>query len=138
VSWWCCAASVCAQGELLKLEDDDDDDDDDQDNEDGTEVAAAADGSKHQAAASVAAANGAEPSSLLLSEQVKPRSGLPPLMINLSERWVGRPGATGGGEGVQLLALWKSVMRLNTGRSSYNGQLADWDRLLALSSIAQL
>eukprot|EP00882_Tetradesmus_deserticola_P029905 GHRQ01033539.1.p3 GENE.GHRQ01033539.1~~GHRQ01033539.1.p3 ORF type:complete len:110 (+),score=45.70 GHRQ01033539.1:40-330(+) len=42
--------------------------------------------------AAAAAANAGDAAaggdSLLLSEQVKPRQGLPPLMVNISERWV--------------------------------------------------
>jgi hypothetical protein len=50
--------------------------------QDGTAAAAAA-------GAGDAAAGG---DSLLLSEQVKPRQGLPPLMVNISERWVRQRG----------------------------------------------
>jgi hypothetical protein len=69
------------QGELLKLDDDDDAMEDPYlQQQDGAAAAAAA------AGAGDAAAGG---DSLLLTEQVKPRQGLPPLMVNISERWVG-------------------------------------------------
>lgn len=66
------------QGELLKLDDDDDTMEDPYEQQQGGAAAAAA-------GAGDAAAGG---DSLLMSEQVKPRQGLPPLMVNISERWV--------------------------------------------------
>ncbi|WIA39314.1 hypothetical protein OEZ86_005429 [Tetradesmus obliquus] len=64
------------QGELLKLDDDDDTMEDPYEQQHGGAAAAAA-------GAGDAAAGG---DSLLMSEQVKPRQGLPPLMVNISER----------------------------------------------------
>jgi hypothetical protein len=64
------------QGELLKLDDDDAIEDAYMQQQDGAAAAATA-------AAGDAAAGG---DSLLLSEQVKPRQALPPLMVNISER----------------------------------------------------
>jgi hypothetical protein len=64
------------QGELLKLDDDDDAMED--------PYAQQQDGAAAAAAGAGDAAAGGE--SLLLSEQVKPRQGLPPLMVNISER----------------------------------------------------
>lgn len=72
-----CVGSVTVlQGELLKLDDDDDADDMEQDEE--PTAAAAANGSE------AAAADG--DGSSLLTETVKPRAKLPPLMLNLSEK----------------------------------------------------
>jgi hypothetical protein len=62
------------QGQLLKLDEDelpDDMDTQQQPARNGTAAAAAA---------------GGDGSSLLLTEQVKPRQGLPPLLVNLAER----------------------------------------------------
>lgn len=61
------------QGELLKLDDDVDDMFDDE-------------GPAAEATTGTAAAADGDGSSLLLSETVKPRAKLPPLMLNLSEK----------------------------------------------------
>ncbi|KAF6255647.1 GNAT acetyltransferase 2-domain-containing protein [Scenedesmus sp. NREL 46B-D3] len=70
------------QGELLKLDDDDSVEDAYMQQQDGAAAGAAA-AAAAAAGAGDAAAGG---DSLLLSEQVKPRQGLPPLMVNISER----------------------------------------------------
>lgn len=63
------------QGHLLKLDDDEDM---------GEDEAAAAAGRRSNGAAA-AAADGSS-GTTLLTEQVKPRQGLPPLLVNLAER----------------------------------------------------
>jgi hypothetical protein len=69
---------ACIQGQLLKLDEDDMPDDM------GTQQQQPRSGT----AAAAAAGGGDGSSSLLLTEQVKPRQGLPPLLVNLAERWV--------------------------------------------------
>ncbi len=66
-----------SQGELVRLEDDEEDEEPQQQNASG-HTAAATNGA--------AAAGSDGGGSSLLSEQVKPRAGLPPLMVNLNER----------------------------------------------------